>query len=584
MIKDVLEGPFWQRMRSYVANQDDLLNRFFGSYLAPDHAKWDRIDLLSEQLVNRPDAWELWLQRSILYLQCGVGLYAKSDAMEGLKLKQKCLLPEEKESSFYQVLMLAEMSLGTFEKQRAIPFWFKSLMTTYPISHRIDIAAELAMVWENQIFSKDPKVNDIPFSDDISPIGWGYCTRTLRMVLFVEALLSSLLMKISPVARLYSIALFHIVDRQWKMHLQIELGIAHQPMTALMRRYGQNPRSALSLSTYTCMLPLVYGRRNFTEIVDDIKRTNSPSTAQVAVQECSEKGGLKLVALKDFAADAVLFFETPICSFSAVAAGALNQCLQCWSKLDIPTNAPLQCVSCKGKFCNESCREDALSAGHDLLCSNPDWQRFCAHIANQATPGIAVVGNMVGLICKLQAMAKCKGVANALELPAIKALRNRTDTSDPSQHLQLLAFNDLIGTVEYIELIIKKFPNIFRDISLREIIELYNVIGCNSSGEGNDTLSGASSNSLYLIMSFMNNDCANANAGYITNIQFMGKRHLVTKSLRAIKAGEEITVAYNDVVEDSDRKCILRNVYRFLCECNKCKHVKVEGVGKNYWR
>jgi hypothetical protein len=188
---------------------------------------------------------------------------------------------------------------------------------------------------------------------------------------------------------------------------------------------------------------------------------------------------------------------------------------------------------------------------------------------------ISTAATTFGLICKLQAMTKKRGLNSAMEMPEIQMFHIAQDTSDRSKHMTTQSFPPAETFVTVCLAIQKKFPNlpVFTDLSLIDFIHLFGA--CSNNAFGSGVTNGASSSELYLMTTFMNNDCTKPSADYDLDVYFKDYRFIVVKSNRAMKAGEEVTVSYSHNPIDYDRKFILRNTYGFDCQCNTCKHIKL---------
>lgn len=229
------------------------------------------------------------------------------------------------------------------------------------------------------------------------------------------------------------------------------------------------------------------------------------------------------------------------------------------------------------------CYQEAQKEGHRHLCST-EWTAFRQSASTDRelhSQNMAI--QVFGIALKLHAMAKQHGFSNTLELPVLKMLRSRQDANDPSEHLHLMNCNSDIGTMSiYLDMFTKRFPSLFEDISAAEIYSIFNITMCNTVGTSGKTgMDNTLNVSLYLLMSYMNNDCANEAAHY-DSIYTMGKRQLSIMADRDIKASEEITCRYNSNENDHDRKIVLRDTYRFFCECARCKNIKIGGFGDKW--
>ena len=583
-LKEILEAPSWLQMKQISNDHGDLLNIFFSSYLAPDHAKWYRIQDLNDQInIDRHNS-DLWLQRAILYLQCGVGLYADSDAKEGLKLKKQGLLPADKESSFHIVIMLASLQLHrTGDSHSPAVTWFHALTSLYPISHRIDIIYELNFVFTSSLFQYDPSphpdVQYIPCNKDLN---WIFYPGMRRIQSCVEGMVPCFRNNsLSPVASAYAIALFKCLNDAFEDYLITYTEAATIKVTTLMQRFNATPLNVAKANRGQYFIPLFYGRRNPTEVVQWLKANRNSLMRSVDVIECPEKGGLKMIAKEAINAGELLFIETPFCSFRAAEANAGSVCAECWCTVN-PRNVPYRCSSCPDLYCSAACRQHAENDGHHHLCSS-EWTNFCRSILSQDVGRQNYMVEIFGMSFKLYALAKQRGLSTVFELDEFKMLRSRQDANNPSEHLQLMKCNTDVGGVALsLEVFSRRYPNLFSMISASDMYTIYNFTMCNTTGSSGRGLGNKGTYaSLYLLMSFMNNDCANPAADYTAPI-VNGKQQLYVTAKRNIKAGEEITCRYNFNSNDHDRKIVLRDTYRFFCECAKCKNIKIGEFGENW--
>ncbi len=565
VLQENLKDSWWLRMKHAMITNPcgDLLHIFFSAYLAPDHAKWDRIQALSDQLAVNPRDWELWLRRAVLYLQCGVGLYADSDAKEGLKLKKHGLLPRERESSFYVIIMLAGLAVHVLEVKSPASSWFQALTSLYPLSHRIDVVSELNFIFSTTIFNNDPKLADSGYFE-IDNTNWKYYPSTRRLSNCVELLNRAFYSELlSPVSKAFAFALFTCMD----------------DFTHDMIAVSKASSSCLSQGQF--YIPLYNTRRKPNDVARLIKEYRGDLMQSVDIIQCIEKGGLMMIATRDIDEHEILFNEPPICGFRATELNVGHVCAYCWIPL-MSEKVMYRCPSCSDLYCSENCHQMAQNDGHNYLCSN-EWTTFRQSASSD--PSRKLDNEMIetiGVALTLHAMALQRGFTTAMDLPELKMLRSRQDTNDPKQHLKLMKCNYNIGRL-YIELDAyrKKYPKLLEGISYTEMYDIRNVTLCNIVGTSGrmDNLTNSLHATLYLLMSYMNNDCDNYVAGYTTIYEIVecNSRQLeCIHTKRSIKQGEEITCRYNGRENDYDRKLILRDTFRFICKCNKCKDIKID--------
>ncbi len=581
-LQECLQDPWWLRMKHAMITNPcgDLLHIFFSAYLAPDHAKWDRIQALSDQLAVNPRDWELWLRRAVLYLQCGVGLYADSDAKEGLKLKKHGLLPQERESSFYTIIMLARLKVHVIQKSTPATSWFQALTCLQPLSHRVDVISELNFAFTSNLFSKDIPPEYQGFHVDGSD--WIFLPSPRRISDCAELMDRAFnASPLSPVAKAFSFALFTCMDCITQDTVTAQLEGKQLKINTLMQRYNATVQSVSVSNLEKYFIPLYYGRRDPKEVLRLLKTYRGNLMHSVDVVECPQKGGLTMIAKRAIQRGEILFIEPAVIDFRATDKNADPVCAQCWNAVN-PRKVTHRCSSCSDLYCSAGCRQQAEDEGHRHLCSS-EWTNY------RQSSSIYSGGNMAievfGLSFKLHAMAKQRGLATAMDLPEMRMLRSRQDSNDPSEHLQFMNCNYDVGAMaQYIDIFNKRFPSLFENISASEIYSIFNITFCNtvgSSGKSTASMNHEINVSLYLLMSFMNNDCANPAAEY-KSVYCMGKRQLSVIAERNIKAGEEITCRYNDNPNDHDRKIVLRDTYRFFCECAKCKNIKIGAFGTRW--
>ncbi|KAJ2606665.1 mitochondrial import receptor subunit tom20 [Coemansia sp. RSA 1804] len=259
----------------------------------------------------------------------------------------------------------------------------------------------------------------------------------------------------------------------------------------------------------------------------------------------------------------------------------------------------IDCEKChKVVYCSEKCRQDAYDAYHQFLCANSDntQAREFAELAKESHELAPIlIAKFFGVLVDRE---KKKELARALG--SLSGSKN-ADESDADEytvweHLECMRYLELIPSAtdaaildKLGKLISTNVPGFTEFISGDRYTMLkgkldYNAYAVHGSADieipaeteathVSDTIRDDHSAtpvgiSLYLISSHITHSCdPNAQIVFPDNTS-----KAAIKALKPIAKGDELRVSFVDTSLDVEtRQKLLKNTYRFTCECDKCK-------------
>lgn len=291
--------------------------------------------------------------------------------------------------------------------------------------------------------------------------------------------------------------------------------------------------------------------------------------------------GVGVVATRDIPAKSLFFVDRPLLASSVqgdrVGVSAGLDCYHCTRP--VAAASAVRC-DCDRVFCSTHCKDTALSLYHGALCSMAGGKAVAQLEAHAATGHTAsaryplMMWKMLGFALQ-QAKARGTPLQPPADAPPFCFLSRLSDwrsaeAGPPEQFTgagvwvtrQWSIFRSLLTESVRME----------PALSIRWVADAMSTIAPNSIG-----LSGAGWRDIahcgQVLMgggSFFNHSCE-PNAMYASDSDACGPSvHFVSK--RAIKSGEEVTIAYvNGDAPFEARESTLTAQYGFHCDCPKCK-------------
>lgn len=285
-------------------------------------------------------------------------------------------------------------------------------------------------------------------------------------------------------------------------------------------------------------------------------------------------GGARLVSTSALAKGEVLWESNRYYIPVLYTNFTCTHCSSCFAEL-ADTEKRWKCEACNAFLLCHKCNRKEARAWHDfecrLFCGVPkqmrqgdtDYLRFvCRYfsICSHGAPPACLPGS--GLLKPTE------------ELNEIFASRRRVKTKTAAQFLDCLATNSELQSEDF-RTWCKNFSGLFKQYvpfpegySVNDLTDLLMRIRTNGLGFPCNDKHGTLGWSLDLYASFLDHSC-------LPNCEVVmaGNGNLVVRALRGVEEGGQLLISYVDIGTRTpkERKDHLYDLYRFHCNCIKCK-------------